>query len=96
MKATKEQISDWKKKHGYVCEISVDGKTCYLRKPSRHELSYATTVASKDPIKFNELLLNSCWLAGDEEIKKDDDLFLAVCPKLAELVEVKEAELKKL
>lgn len=35
-------------------------------------------------------------LAGDEEIKTDDALFLGVSTKLGELVEVKEAELKKL
>ena len=96
MRATKEQIADWKKKHGFVCEISVGDKSCFLRKPTRHELSYGTTVAAKDPIKFNEILLKACWLAGDEDIQTNDELFLAVCPKLAELVEVKEAQLKKL
>lgn len=43
-----------------------------------------------------DLRLNNCWLAGDEEIKIDDSLFLGVSAKLGELVEVKEAELKKL
>ena len=49
-----------------------------------------------DKMKYNEILLNNCWLAGDEEIKTDDALFLGVSTKLGELVEVKEAELKKL
>ena len=47
-------------------------------------------------MKYNEILLNNCWIAGDEEIKKDDALFLGVSAKLADLIEVKEAELKKL
>jgi len=47
-------------------------------------------------MKFNEIMLNSCWIDGDEEIKTDDSLFLAASSKLAELIEVKEAELVKL
>ena len=53
-------------------------------------------IGKTDPMKYNEILLNNCWLAGDEEIKTDDALFLGVSTKLGELVEVKEAELKKL
>lgn len=68
----------------------------YLKKSSRKTLSYATATAGKDPMKFNEIMLNSCWIDGDEEIKTDDSLFLAASSKLAELIEVKEAELVKL
>lgn len=95
-KITKEQINEWKAKHGDVFALSVDGKTAYVHRPSRKTLSYASSVATKDPLKFNEILLNGCWLGGDEEIKTDDALFLSASAKLAELIEVKEAELKKL
>ena len=53
-------------------------------------------MGKNDPMKYNEILLANCWLAGDEEIKEDDALFLGVSAKLGELVEIKEAELKKL
>lgn len=96
MKVTKEQIADWKKKYGDVFKISVDGKVCYLHKPDRKTLSYASSVGQKDPIKFNEIMIKNCWIAGDEEIKTDDSLFLAVSEKLADVVETKEAELEKL
>ena len=69
---------------------------CYLRKPNRKELSYASVAGKSDPMKFNEVILNQCWLASDEEIKTDDSLFLGVSAQIAQLVEVKEAELKKL
>ena len=36
-----------------------------------------------------------CWLGGDETIKTDDAKFLGVSSVLTELIEVKEAELKK-
>lgn len=95
-KLSKEQIAEWKKKYGSVFLLSVDGKNAYLRKPDRKTLSYASTAGQTDPLKFNEVLLKGCWLGGDEEIRTDDELFLAASAKLGELIQLKEAELKKL
>lgn len=95
-KATAGQVGEWKEKHGDVYEVTIDGYVCYLRKPNRKELSYASTAGRNDPLKFNEVILNQCWLDGDEEIKTDDALFLGVSGQIAQLVEVKEAEIKKL
>jgi len=95
-KATKEQIAEWKAKHGDIFLIKVEDKACYLRKPSRKVLGYASVAGKDNPLKFNEVILNDCWLNGDEEIKTNDDLFLSISPKLTELIEVKEAELEKL
>ena len=92
----KEQVEEWKKKHGKVFAIIVDGHIAYLKKPDRKTLSYATSVAAKDPIKFNEIMLQNCWLGGSEAIKTEDELFLGASGKLAELIEVKEAELVNL
>ncbi|MDY0200974.1 MAG: hypothetical protein RBR40_08300 [Tenuifilaceae bacterium] len=94
--ATPEQIEAWKKKHGKLFGIIVDGHICYLRKPDRRTLSYATAAGGSDPIKFNETLLNNCWVGGSEAIKTEDDLFLGASGKLAELIEVKQAELVNL
>jgi hypothetical protein len=95
-KATKEQIAEWKAKHGKVYCVKVDDKACYLKKPGRKILGYATVAGKDNPMKFNEVLLNDCWLGGDEEIKTDDTLFLSVSPKLSELIVTKEAELEEL
>lgn len=73
---------------GYVALI----KSCYLKKPARKALSYAAVSAQTDPLKYNEVILNDCWLAGDEEIKTDNGLFLSVSQKLPLLIEIKEAE----
>jgi len=89
------QIAAWKKEHGAVFSISIEDKTCYVRKPTRQILSAAFTQQG-DPIKMGEFLLNNCWLGGDEEIREDDAMFLAAVAKLNTLVEIKEAELKKL
>ena len=94
MKFTKEQIKDWKAKHGELFEITVEDKSCILHRPTRKDLSYASAV--KDPIKMSEVMLNALWVAGDEEIKEDDSLFLAAIQKMQKILEVKEAEIKKL
>lgn len=94
MKFTKEQIKEWKAKHGELFEITVEDKSCILHRPTRKDLSYASAV--KDPIKMSEVMLKALWVAGDEEIKEDDSLFLAAIQKMQDILEVKEAEIKKL
>lgn len=94
MKYTAEQVQEWKQKHGDLFEISVEEKSCILHRPTRKDLSFVSVV--KDPIKMSEAMLNQLWVAGDEEIKTDDALFLAAIQKMQEVLEVKEAEIKKL
>lgn len=95
-KPTKKEITELKARHGQLFMITVDDKACVLKKPSRKVLSLASSVATKDPMKFNEIILKNCWVAGDEEIKTDDDYFLGASSKIAEIIEIKEAELVKL
>ena len=73
MNFTKDQIAELKKKHGEIFEISVDDKSCIVRKPNRKDLSYVSVV--KDPIKMSETLLKQLWIEGDKEIQEQDDLF---------------------
>lgn len=96
MDITKEQIGAWKKEHGEIFQINVGDKVCFLKPPSRRALSYAAAAGQTDPLKYNEIILNDCWLAGDEEIKTDNGLFLSVSAKLPGLIDIKEAELVKL
>jgi len=93
---SKEQIQEWKAKYDDVYKVVVDDKVCYLRSPDRKTLSYAGSVGKTDPVKFNEIILKACWLAGDEEIKTVDKYFLGVSAKISEIIEVKEAKLEKL
>jgi len=95
-KVTQDQIDVWKTQHDGIFKIEVDGRTAYLRSPDRKTLSYASNIGSSDPMKFNEILLKNCWLAGDEEIQTNDSLFMSVSSKLAEIIEFKEAKLEKL
>ena len=93
--ATPEQITKWKKLHGDIFQVVVDGSVCYVKKPNRATISHMATLAN-NPIRANEVLLNDTWLGGDATIKTDDDKFLGVSSQLAAIVEIKEAELKKL
>ena len=95
MEATEKQIADWKKKHGEVYKVTVDGKSCYLHKPDRKTLAYVST-AKDNPIRMSELMLNNCWIDGDEEIKTDDALLLGVVQQMGALISIKQAELVKL
>lgn len=95
-KVTPSQIQEWKAKHGDIFKITVEDKECYLKAPDRKALSYAASIGTKDPMKFNEVLLKNCWLGGDDDIKTDDVYFLSASQKLAELIQIKEAVLEKL
>ena len=83
---TADQINAWKEQHGEVFAIKVNGHVCYLRKPTRRELSFATTAGKNDPLKFNETLLRGCWLGGSEAIRRDDDKFMGASGVLDKIV----------
>jgi hypothetical protein len=94
MKYTKEQVAEWKRKHGDIFELSVEDKSCIVRRPNRKDLSYVSVV--KNPIQMSETLLKQLWVDGDKEILEDDSLFLAVIPKMEEVIKIKESAIKKL
>ena len=95
---TEDQLKSWKEKYGEVFEISCDDKRAIVRKPSRKDLSFALAGSNqgKDSVKYVEILLKQCWVAGDMEFQTDDDYFFAAVPTLDALSEIKEAEIKKL
>ncbi len=95
-KASEEQILRWKGQYKDVYQIEVGDSVCYLRKPDRATMKAVASLGTNDPIRSNEVLLENCWIGGDESIKTDDDKFFGVSSQLANLIEIKQAELKKL
>ncbi len=93
---TKEQIEAWKKAHEGVFKITVEDKLAYLRSPTRKEFEYASQVAKTSSIKFNEYLLKTCWLAGDQEIQTKDSYFMGASGQIAAILNIKESKLEKL
>jgi hypothetical protein len=94
--ASEEQIAMYKQLHRDVFEVKTGNKVCYLKRPDRKTLSAADAIGSTDPMRYNEVILENCWLSGDNEIKTNDNYFLEVVPVLAELVDFGRAEIKKL
>jgi len=46
-------------------------------------------------IKAGQIIFDACYLGDLMEVKKDDDIYISVCTKAAELVKLYEGELKK-
>lgn len=94
--ATEEQIAMWKRLHKDIFEVVADDKVCYLKRPDRNTLKAADAIGSEDPMRYDEVVLENCWLFGDEEIKTNDNYFLQVTPTLADLIDYGRASIKKL
>lgn len=94
--ATDDQIAGWKNLYKDVFALIVGGHVCYVRKPSRMELSAGSAQFKNSHIGYNEFILQEVFLGGSEEIKTDDSLFYGASVQLGELVEIKESELVKL
>lgn len=85
--------------------IEIDGKKCHLRPLDRTTFKLALGMVSpgmKEPryVDAGQLILNTCWLDGDEELKDDKTpanmpINVSACLKACEMIEIKEGELKK-
>jgi hypothetical protein len=91
--ATAEQIAEWKEKYGKVFKYEVDGKICYLRPVDRTTYSVAASKISTSPAKFNEIIIDKIWLAGDEELRKDDEYYFGLIDFVEELMNKKKGSL---
>lgn len=85
-----------KAKHPKAHLLKVDDKIAFLKPMSRQVLSMATTIGSGDEVRICELLLDACWIEGDEEIRTDDEYFIPAMGEIKLLMTVKKAELVKL
>ncbi len=81
--------------------ITVEDKICWLKKIDRATLEVAlglimATTGQPQYIRAGEIILLNCWVNGDEEIKKDDKYLIPACLQAYELIQLKEASLKKI
>ena len=72
-----------------------NGLVGYIRKPTDKELGFAM---SKLPavLEAGKVIVKNGWLGGDEQIKTDTALLSAAALQVVELLEVRQAQLKKL
>ncbi len=83
----------------YVLEI--EGFKAYLKGINRAVLETALGLimpvhGQPKLITAGEMILNACWIDGDDEIKKDDELMVEACLQCVSLIERKSAIIKKL
>lgn len=91
---TTKQINDWKEKYGEVYELPVEDKVAYLKMPKMADFKRAFTAMQKDgEITFGEVMLNSLFIGGDEEIKTNDDYFFPARKELASFFNFEDAEI---
>lgn len=95
--AVLKTVEELKVKHNLtvINVVSCDGKYCYLKTPDRAIYKMAIAM-SDDKIDEAEIILENCWLAGDEAFKTDDELFINNISQFLNLIAYKESELKKL
>lgn len=93
---TPDQIQAWKDEHGLVMKITVEDKVGYFRTPSRKAYSFASKVSSTDPLQFNEIILNDCFLGGNQDLIKHERYFLTMGTHVADLLGIMESSLEKL
>lgn len=100
---TPEQIQNWikevKEKYGATAKVhsyEVDGRIGYLRSVDRDTYSLAVSKVSSNPAKFNEVVIESIWLGGDDEIKKDDQLYFGLIDFVEDFMGKKKGILKSL
>lgn len=80
----------------YYTEVAV----AYLKYPSFEAYSIALTLEDKHPMKGKKIVLDSMWLEGDErlrDISKTENLpmFYSICTIIDEILNIKQALLKK-
>lgn len=90
------QIEAWKRQYGELFELKVGGHVCYLKRPSRKAIGYASVASKDNLIRFNEVILEDCFVGGSEAIKKEDKLFFGASSQIAALLEVEQSTLGKL
>lgn len=67
----------------------------WIRKPTRNEMR-EFSAKQTDPITYTEIVLDALWLGGDMEIKTDDEAFYSIIPVVQNVLDIKEAAIKKL
>ena len=96
-KPTKEQIQEWKAKHTDLYCLSTEDQECIIFSPFDNLtiMKYAfSTLMSDDKMGFVDVILNNCFLHGDESLKKDDAFKMGIYEQLNEVVDVPEFDVQ--
>lgn len=106
MKILQEEAEKLKKKHGVknIFRITVYGDLpdekdeyhCWIKQPGIKEFSAFTSLVQQgDVVGASRVVINSCFVAGDEEFKTDEQVFLASVGQLESIMETKRSAIAK-
>lgn len=98
-KEVQEGIEAFKDKNGYapqVKEITVKGKTIYVREPSisEYDRALAQLDRKRKPLEFGKFLAELCWLSGDKSVLENIRVLNAIMPVINEFVEAVDVDVK--
>lgn len=102
VEVSEAQLNIWKEEHGNVFEIEapVDDKGTtvkgYFRKPDLSTLGAASKYAESDPIKSGLILLQNCFLGGDNAFRNNDEVKFSAIVAINGIFKVREAKVKNL
>ena len=97
---------DWRKKYPEATvRIQIEDKCCYLKKLDRTTLEVVLGIVQPSAgvkpklIEAGEIILNTCWIAGDPELKskeeKNEGYLVAAAMEAYNLIEFKQSTLEK-
>ncbi len=68
----------------------------YFKKPNLETIAAASRFMDSDPVRGGSVVMENCWLGGDEEIKTNDEVKFSVLLQVNKLFRVLEAQVKKM
>lgn len=72
-------VQDLKAKGEVILHLPFsDGREIYLKQPDRKILGLAYAKGAKDPLGVADVILNNCFLAGNESVKEDVGCLIAI------------------
>lgn len=94
---TPEIIAQFKKEHGSIFKYtSTDGKECILKSPTLQIIDACRTVSGGSSIKFDDALVQNCWVDGDLELKTVDKYKMGLFDWLGGIIQKVSGQLEEL
>jgi len=94
---SQEEINQLKKQHGAIFQYnSTDGKMAIFKSPDFQILDACKSVCGKNGMKFNKMLVENCWIQGDEELKTNEEYLLGIFDWISGIIKKKEGILTEL
>jgi hypothetical protein len=91
------QIDELRKQHGGVTGyVSEDDKCALFRHATIDDLAAVRHSSAGNALLFDKLLIETCWLAGDEELRTVDKYLLGIMSWSENLIQKVSGEMVEL